>query len=83
MVVSGSDFDIADLNKNSQNSTPPPFLIYQPLDEDDNVKIVFTEPINFPDAISNFTSENEGNEYFEITLQLSEATKATLYEMQY
>lgn len=60
---------------------PPPLLIYQPLDKDDNAKIVFTEPMNYPAAITNFTSENQGKEYFEISLAISEATKAALYEL--
>ena len=81
-MVLSSDFDVSILQDDFENNYPPPLLIYEPLDEDDNVKLVFTEPINFPDAIQNFTSENQGKEYFEISLQLSETTKATLYEME-
>ena len=35
----------------------------------------------YPEAITNFTSENQGKEYFKISLIISEATKATLYEL--
>ena len=80
-MVSSSDFDISVLQNDFENNKPPPLLIYEPLDEDDNIKLVFTEPINFPDAIQNFTSENEGKEYFEFSIELSETTKALLYEM--
>ena len=37
--------------------------------------------MNYPAAITNFTSENQGKEYFEISLAISEATKAALYEL--
>ena len=61
-VREDSEFEAGD---HTQNGTP--YILFSPLDFEDNISISFTEDIFRPVFIMNYTSENDGNDAFNIT----------------
>ena len=82
-LAEGSDFDInklRDKNQDLNSDQPPPKMVYESDNELNTLVLKFDQIILLPSDIKTYSSENVGNEVFQIDYLPSDSSIAYGYE---
>ena len=70
------------MKRQAEIDSPPPYLIFEDLDFEDNLSISFTEEMEYPNGIEFFRNDNLGAQSFWISYQASESTNDFIYNRE-